>query len=151
MFPSRLAASRRTLRFLLSLIISRHFTMSKKLPLALLLLSATGGFAQQSLTTARVAVTQNFDSLGSSASATLAINGGNLEYTYSRSTGAKDNGVTYQIEWSDTLEAGSWSKENVTEQIQGTQGALEAVKATIPAGSGGKRFLRLRVEGAAAN
>ena len=77
--------------------------------------------------------------------AVLALNGVNLEYTYTRSTAAKDNGVTYQIEWSETLEAGSWSTESVTQQITSTQGALETVKASIPKGTGGKRFLRLRV------
>ena len=78
-------------------------------------------------------------------SATLALNGGNLEYTYARSTAAKDAGVTYQVQWSDTLEVGSWSTQNVTEQVTSTQGALETVKASVPIGSGGKRFLRLRV------
>ncbi len=77
--------------------------------------------------------------------ASLALNGANLEYTYTRSSAAKDNGVAYQIEWSDTLDVGSWSVETVTEQITSTEGALETVKASIPAGTGAKRFLRLRV------
>ena len=77
--------------------------------------------------------------------ATLALNGANLEYTYTRSTAAKDAGAAYQIQWSDTLEVGSWSTQDVTEQITSTQGALETVKASVPAGSGGKRFLRLQV------
>ena len=77
--------------------------------------------------------------------ATLALNGANLEYTYVRSTAAKNHGATYQIEWSDTLEAGNWSTEEVTEQIQSTEGALETVKASLPASTGGKRFLRLQV------
>ena len=80
--------------------------------------------------------------------AVLALNGANLEYTYTRSTAAKDNDVTYQIEWSDTLAAGSWSTENATEEIQSTQDTLETVKTTIPAGNNGKRFLRLRVTAA---
>ena len=83
--------------------------------------------------------------------ALLALNGANLEYTYTRSTAAKDNGVTYQIEWSETLETGSWSTQTVTEQIQGTQGALETVKASIPKGSTGKRFLRLKVQAVSGN
>ena len=83
--------------------------------------------------------------------ALLALNGANLEYTYTRSTAAKDNGVTYQIEWSDTLETGSWSTQTVTEQIQGTQGALETVKASIPKGTSGKRFLRLKVQAVSGN
>ncbi len=75
----------------------------------------------------------------------LALNGSNLEYTYIRSTGAKENVINYHIEWSDTLDVGSWSVETVTEQITLTEGALETVKASIPAGTGAKRFLRLRV------
>ena len=81
--------------------------------------------------------------------AVLTLNGTNLEYTYTRSTEAKDNGVTYQIEWSDTLALGSWSIETVTQQITSTQGALETVKASVSKGNGGKRFLRLRVGAAA--
>ena len=77
---------------------------------------------------------------------TIRMAGGNLEYVYQRSTAARQEGVTYQIEWSDTLEAGSWSVQDVAQQIQDTAGAIETVKATIPAGSFGKRFLRLRVE-----
>ncbi len=81
--------------------------------------------------------------------ATLALNGTNLEYTYTRSTAAKDAGVTYQVLWSDTLEVASWSAQDVTEQITSTEGALETVKATVPKGSGGKRFMRLQVTGPA--
>ena len=77
--------------------------------------------------------------------ASIVLNGANLEYTYIRSTGARENGVTYQIEWSDTLAADSWSTETVNQQIISTQGALEIVKASVSAGSVGKRFLRLRV------
>ncbi len=80
--------------------------------------------------------------------AALVMNGGQIEYTYNRSSAAREAGLLYQIEWSDTLEPGSWSTENVTEQIQGVEGALEAVKATIPAGTSGRRFLRLRVNAA---
>ncbi len=83
--------------------------------------------------------------------AVLALNGANLEYTYTRSTAAKDNGVTYQIEWSETLEAGSWSTETVTQEITSTQEALETVKASVPKGTSGKRFLRLKVEAASSN
>ena len=83
--------------------------------------------------------------------AVLALNGANLEYTYTRSTAAKDNGLTYQIEWSETLEVGSWSAQTVTEEIQGTLGALETVKASIPKGTTGKRFLRLKVQGVSGN
>jgi hypothetical protein len=83
--------------------------------------------------------------------AVLGLNGANMEYTYTRSTAAKDNGAIYQIEWSDTLDADSWSTETVTQQITSTQGALETVKAIVPMGPSGKRFLRLKVVAASGN
>ena len=83
--------------------------------------------------------------------AVLALNGANLEYTFTRSTAAKDNGVTYQIEWSDTLAAGSWSTETVNQEITSTQGAVETVKASIPKGTTGNRFLRLKVQAVSGN
>ncbi len=72
--------------------------------------------------------------------AVLVKNGSWLEYTYTRNPSAAD-AVTYIVEWSDTLAAGSWSNGGVTEQSLGGN----TVKATIPAGSGPKRFVRLRV------
>lgn len=78
--------------------------------------------------------------------AALVVDGAQLEYTYTRSTAAREAGLTYQIEWSETLEPGSWTSENVAQQIESTAGALETVKATIPAGNSGRRFLRLRVD-----
>ena len=80
--------------------------------------------------------------------ASLVLNGANLEYTYTRSTGARENGITYQVEWSESLAVGSWSTETVNQQITSTQGALETVKASVPKGNGGKRFMRLRVTAA---
>jgi hypothetical protein len=78
--------------------------------------------------------------------AALVINGAQLEYAYTRSTAAREAGLLYQIEWSDTLEPGSWTTETVTQQIESTEGALETVKATVSAGNADRRFLRLRVD-----
>lgn len=83
--------------------------------------------------------------------ASLVLNGANLEYSYTRSTGARENGITYQVEWSESLAVGSWSTATVTQQITSNQGALETVNASMPAGSGGKRFLRLKVVAASGN
>jgi hypothetical protein len=77
--------------------------------------------------------------------ATISLNGVNLEYTYTRSTAAKNSGMTYQIEWNDNLAVGSWSTETVIEQITATQGNQETVKASVPKGNGDNRFMRLRV------
>ncbi len=71
--------------------------------------------------------------------ATLVKNGAILEFTYTKNNAATD--VTFIVEWSDTLAAGSWSNGGVTEQSLGGN----TVKAVVPAGSGPKRFVRLRV------
>lgn len=75
--------------------------------------------------------------------ASLTRNGATLEFSYTRS--ALATGITYQVQWSDTLAAGSWSSAGVTEQILSNDGAVQTVKASVAAGSGGTRFLHLRV------
>ncbi len=75
----------------------------------------------------------------------VARNGATLEFTYSRSLAALADGVTFAVEWSDTMAPGSWSPVGVTEQILADNGTVQTVKATLPAGGNGERFARLRV------
>jgi hypothetical protein len=77
---------------------------------------------------------------------TAARAASSLEVTYSRSTAAFTNGVTFTVEWSDTLAANSWSAALVTQDVLADNGTIQTVKATVPAGSGiSARFARLRV------
>jgi hypothetical protein len=76
--------------------------------------------------------------------ATVVKNGPNLEFTCPRSKAAIGE-LTYRIEWTEDLTA-SWSSfggSNAT--ILSDDGTTQVVKTTIPAGSNGKRFLRLHV------
>jgi len=77
--------------------------------------------------------------------ATLAVSGGFLEYSYARNRHA--TGLNCQVEWSDDLAAGNWSRENVVETVidPDTDPDLQQIKAVVPVGSGPQRFLRLRV------
>jgi hypothetical protein len=75
--------------------------------------------------------------------ATTAMNSGNLEFTYTRNKAATD--VSFIVEWSDTLGSNSWSSAGVASVIQSDNGMTQQIKATVPAGAGGKRFVRLRV------
>ncbi len=80
--------------------------------------------------------------------ATLAAvrNAGTVAITYTRSKAAFTAGVTFTVEWSDTLAANSWSATGVTESILTDDGTMQTVKATVPAGSGiPVRFARLKV------
>jgi hypothetical protein len=84
--------------------------------------------------------------LQSTLPATTVLNSGNMEFTYTRSKTAITGGTQFQVQWSDTLEAASWSGSGVIEQILSDDGTQQQVKATLPAGSGGRRFVRLRVQ-----
>jgi uncharacterized delta-60 repeat protein len=75
--------------------------------------------------------------------ASVAATGGNLEYTYTRGTAAFNGGMAYQVEWSNNLT--TWSGADVVETMLSDDGTIQQVKATLPSGSGGRRFVRLRV------
>jgi hypothetical protein len=77
-------------------------------------------------------------------------NGSNLEFTYTRSKTAVADGLTFTVEWSDTLEAGSWSTSGISSQnpppiAQNTE--TETIGILVPAGTTGKRFVRLKITG----
>ncbi|MES2597781.1 MAG: polysaccharide lyase family 8 super-sandwich domain-containing protein [Verrucomicrobiota bacterium] len=76
---------------------------------------------------------------------TTVRNGGMIEFTYSRSVSALNAGTTFTVEWSDTLPGTSWSSSGVTEQPISDNGTLQQVKASAPTGSGGRRFVHLKV------
>lgn len=82
---------------------------------------------------------------GTTMATPLVRNGANLEITYTRSLAAMAGGVTFAVEWSDTLAAGSWSAVGVSQQVLTDNGTVQTVKATVAAGAGGKRFVRLNV------
>ena len=70
----------------------------------------------------------------------------NLAFSYSRNRAAVGK-VAFTVEWSETLVAGSWSTAGAveTDVSPDPNSALQAIRATGPAGSGSKRFVRLRV------
>lgn len=83
----------------------------------------------------------------------LTLNGGNLEFRYSRSSAALAEGVIFTVEWSDTLLPDSWGSVGVTEMTDtemtdtGSPGTSEVENriATIPAGNTGRRFIHLKI------
>lgn len=81
----------------------------------------------------------------STVPATLVLNGGQLEYTYTRGKAAMGS-VSYQVEFNDTFSPTGWSQAGVAETAPPLfdNGVLQTVKVTIPAGAG-KRFVRLKV------
>ena len=53
-------------------------------------------------------------------------------------------GVTTRAKWSSTLQPGSWDPSGVTEELMGTSGDVETIKAKVPLGPG-PVFLRVEV------
>ena len=87
----------------------------------------------------------NLDPTKSSKLPTSAnLNGSNLEYNYTRSTTAVNGGTQFLVEWSDDLS--TWSSTGVTQTVISDNGTVQQVKASMPAGSGGHRFVHLRVQ-----
>jgi hypothetical protein len=72
-------------------------------------------------------------------------NGNVFEFTYSRSVSALNAGAIFTVEWTDALTGAVWSAVGVTEQVLFDPGTLERVKATVPVGSLGRRFVHLKV------
>lgn len=82
---------------------------------------------------------------GNALPVTTAVKGASLEYTYTRSVAAVSAGNIFTVEWNDTLGTTGWSSAGVTEEVQSDDGTTQMVKALVPAGSSGHRFMRLKV------
>ncbi|HWB02651.1 MAG TPA: delta-60 repeat domain-containing protein [Verrucomicrobiales bacterium] len=73
-----------------------------------------------------------------------AKNSGNLEFTWTR-VKASISEANCVVEWSDSL-SGTWNASSAASTtILTDDGTTQVLKTTIPAGSNGKRFARLRV------
>lgn len=57
------------------------------------------------------------------------------------------DGVVFAVKWTDTLTPAGWSSAGVSESILSDNGIEQVVKATLPAGPNGQRFVRLEVTG----
>lgn len=66
-----------------------------------------------------------------------------IEFHFAKSKAATD--VTLSVEWSDTLDSGTWSTSGVTTSIVTDDGTIQEMKAVLPwNGSTGRRFVRLK-------
>ncbi|HBJ86207.1 MAG TPA: hypothetical protein DDZ88_20550 [Verrucomicrobiales bacterium] len=83
--------------------------------------------------------------LSSTLPTLVTRSGGDIEFIYTRSVSAVAAGAAYTVEWSDTLVANDWSTTGVSQAELSNNGTLQQMKATLPAGSLGRRFVRLRV------
>jgi hypothetical protein len=75
----------------------------------------------------------------------IVRNGATLEFTYSRSIGALDEGILFNVEWVDDLSLLNWSSSGVSEMIVSDDGTIQVVKASVPDGNVGHRYLHLKI------
>lgn len=75
----------------------------------------------------------------------LPTAGSYLEFRYSRSILARQDGTSCAVQWSDSLLSGDWHGTGVTEEILSDNGTIQEVKALVPKGEGTRRFMRLQV------
>ncbi len=77
----------------------------------------------------------------------IVASGTSLEFIYARNRTAA--GVTFQVEWSDSLAAGSWSAAGVTESAvvpePNPDPSLQTFRAIVPVGGKKNCFVRLKV------
>jgi hypothetical protein len=74
----------------------------------------------------------------------FALKNGNIEFTYVRGTMAVDD-LWFNVPWSETLNSLEWVSGDAVEEILSDNGTQQTVKAVIPMGSAGKRFVRLEI------
>jgi autotransporter-associated beta strand protein len=75
---------------------------------------------------------------------TFSLSGGIIDFTYTRRKVAPGE-ASYQVVWSDS-HAGDWSAANVlTNPPMSLSTTWESVRCTLPAGAGGRRFVRVRL------
>jgi autotransporter-associated beta strand protein len=72
----------------------------------------------------------------------LEFSGNEVQFTYSRNKDAFDEGYLFDVEYSDTL-ADPWNSVGPGTVL--LEGPPQSVRALIPKGSAGRRFIRLRV------
>jgi hypothetical protein len=68
-----------------------------------------------------------------------------LQLTYTRSKAAVADGLSFSVEWSDTLLPDSWSSAGVSESISSENAQTQTVLASLPHNPDGPRFYRLKV------
>ncbi|MBL9144379.1 MAG: hypothetical protein JNM99_11940 [Verrucomicrobiaceae bacterium] len=84
-------------------------------------------------------------SQGGPANTAAVLFEGNVVFNYVRSVPALNAGTLFTVEWSDNLAANGWSSSGVTQQVLSDNGTVQQVKATVPAGTAGRRFVHLKV------
>ncbi len=82
---------------------------------------------------------------GNAMPGTLTLTATSLQFVYSQAKAALNDGVTFSVEWTDNLNTPNWSTAGVVVQILSEDDTFRQVRATVHAGTGGRKFLHLKV------
>ena len=74
----------------------------------------------------------------------FALHDGNIVFTYIRGTLAYGE-LWFAVPWTETLNGTDWTYGEEIEEILSDNGTQQTVKAIIPMGTAGKRFVRLEI------
>ncbi len=82
---------------------------------------------------------------GTRVSPSILESGANLEFTYTCGKSALTDGVSFIVEWSDTLAAASWSRVDSGQTMVSDTNLAKTFREVLPKSGSGSRFVRLRV------
>lgn len=82
---------------------------------------------------------------GTLVTPSVALSGGNIQFTYTRGKAALLDGVTFTVETSETLAPGSWSAATTAGTVLGETSTTQTIRLTMPANSV-QTFIRLRIQ-----
>jgi hypothetical protein len=82
---------------------------------------------------------------GTRISPTILENGANLEFTHTCGKSAIADGVSFIVEWSNTLAADSWSRVDSGQSMVSETNLAKTLKVVLPKTGSGSRFVRLRI------
>jgi hypothetical protein len=75
----------------------------------------------------------------------MALHNGNIELTYIRGSRAPGD-LSFRVPWTETLNGSDWTYGDEIEEILSDNGTQQTVKAILPMGAAGRRFVRLEIE-----
>ena len=82
---------------------------------------------------------------GNAMPGTPTLTATTLQFVYSQAKAALNDGMTFSVEWTDDLNTPNWSTAGVVVQILSEDDTFRQVRATVHTGTGGRKFLHLKV------
>ena len=82
---------------------------------------------------------------GNAGPGDLVLADDTMEFLYTRTKAAINDGIIFRVEWSDDLTSPNWNTTGVTEVVVSEDDTVQHVRDSVSSGSGPRRFMRLNV------